>query len=812
MSGIIEGYSYDIFISYRQKDNKHDSWVTKFVDNLRGELEATFKEDVSVYFDENPHDRLQETHNVDKSLEGKLKCLIFIPILSQTYCDPNSYAWQYEFLAFIRMAEKDRFGKDIKLRSGNVASRILPIRIHDLEPEDVKLFEKETGSVLRALDFVFKTSTGVNRPLKVNEDHPNDNLNKTFYSDQINKVALAIKEIILGMKIESTGSVERENLSREPKAEVNKEGERKDLITKTLSNQKTKKRLIIFLLAFLSIIGAYAIFKIIDNSKQDKGSSNPEKSIAVLPFKNLSNDPEQEYFTDGMVEAILDHLYKVGELKVISGTSSMRYKDSKLPLKTIARELGVSSILEGSVQKIGNKVRITAQLIETKSDTHLWSETFDRDLSDVFSIQSEVAQSVARELKVKLISKEIALIQPVTLTGNQNAYDYYLKGIACESKTQISIAIEMFSKAIQEDPGFAAAYAKRARAHAFYYWDKREGWPAHDKLALNDLNKASELNPDLPELKIAQLYYYYQVKRDYEGALKTIKELKAEMPNFADLYALSGYILRRKGQFGEAISEQKSGIQLDPFMAQRISELADTYSLVDQYDDAIACARQGLSLFPDLKDFNYQIFYAYLYKSSDLKIALKESGLNENDFQYEMFYYTRQFNKCIEWIRKDTTIYLNQFYYNSKAQIFAFLYYLAGNKFLCRAYADSAIIDLKERIKEFPDDDRFYASLGWCHAFIGEYKEAIACGKKAVELKPVKLDAMQGANRENDLMGIFNWTENYDLALDIMEYLLSVPSDLHTGEIMINPLYDKLRDLPRFKEIINSAHKQLNVN
>jgi hypothetical protein len=197
MSSLIAGFEYDIFISYRQKDNKGDKWISKFVDALKTELEATFKEDVSVYFDENPHDRLQETHNVDKSLEGKLKCLIFIPILSQTYCDPNSYAWKYEFLSFLRMLENDNFGKDVRLRNGNVASRILPIRIHDLESEDIKMFEKETGCVVRALDFVFKTSTGVSRPLKDTEDHPQDNLNKIFYGDQINKVGHAIKEIIL---------------------------------------------------------------------------------------------------------------------------------------------------------------------------------------------------------------------------------------------------------------------------------------------------------------------------------------------------------------------------------------------------------------------------------------------------------------------------------------------------------------------------------------------------------------------------------------------------------------------------------------
>ncbi|MBE0653956.1 MAG: hypothetical protein IH594_09170, partial [Bacteroidales bacterium] len=223
MASIISGYQYDIFISYRQKDNKGDRWVSEFVNNLKGELESTFKEEISVYFDINTHDGLLETHNVDKSLEGKLKCLIFIPILSQTYCDPNSYAWQYEFLAFNKLAKEDSFGREIRLRSGNVASRILPIRIHDLEQEDLKLFEKETGSVLRAMDFVFKTSAGVNRPLKVNEDHQQDNLNKVFYADQINKVGHDIKEIILGLKTEPAQAVIEKSSHRKPLEEVKKE-------------------------------------------------------------------------------------------------------------------------------------------------------------------------------------------------------------------------------------------------------------------------------------------------------------------------------------------------------------------------------------------------------------------------------------------------------------------------------------------------------------------------------------------------------------------------------------------------------------
>ena len=223
MASIIPGYEYDIFISYRQKDNRGDRWVSKLVESLRTELEATFKEDIKIYFDENPHDRLQETHVVDQSLEGKLKSLIFIPILSQTYCDPNSYAWQYELLAFNRFATEDHFGKNIRLRNGNYASRILPVRIHDLDPEDIYLFEKETGSALRAMDFVFKTATGVSRPLKVDEDHPHDNLNKTFYSDQINKVGRAIKEIIDSLKSEQEASNEEKTSNGEPMPKVRKE-------------------------------------------------------------------------------------------------------------------------------------------------------------------------------------------------------------------------------------------------------------------------------------------------------------------------------------------------------------------------------------------------------------------------------------------------------------------------------------------------------------------------------------------------------------------------------------------------------------
>jgi hypothetical protein len=201
MSSIIEGYNYDIFISYRQKDNKGDKWVSEFVEALKTELESTFKEEVSVYFDINPHNGLLETHDVDASVKDKLKCLIFIPIISRTYCDPKSFAWEHEFKAFVEQASQDQIGLKVKLPNGNVANRVLPVRIHDLDIADIKECESITGGFIRGVEFIYK-APGVNRPLR-----SKDNLSSIIYRDQINKMALAIKEIIWGLKKEPIESV-----------------------------------------------------------------------------------------------------------------------------------------------------------------------------------------------------------------------------------------------------------------------------------------------------------------------------------------------------------------------------------------------------------------------------------------------------------------------------------------------------------------------------------------------------------------------------------------------------------------------------
>src|SRR5664280_1753431 len=283
MASIVPGYEYDIFISYRQKDNKGDRWVSEFVDALKTELESTFKEEISVYFDINPHDGLLETHDVNASLKGKLKCLIFIPIISQTYCDPQSFAWQYEFCAFNKLAKEDQFGRDICLAGGNVASRILPIKINDLDPEDKTLLENELGGVLRSIEFIYKAS-GVNRPLKPNDERT-ENLNHTYYRDQINKVANAVKEVITAIKKynQQDGEVPKEVVKGKPE-----------------SPKTVKLKIIIASVIILALIVlGYFLIPTLSKPKEQL-----EKSIAVLPFINDSPVDSNKYFINGVMEDI----------------------------------------------------------------------------------------------------------------------------------------------------------------------------------------------------------------------------------------------------------------------------------------------------------------------------------------------------------------------------------------------------------------------------------------------------------------------------------------------------------------------------
>lgn len=457
MPSQIDGFEYDIFISYRQKDNRGEHWVTDFIKALRMELEATFKEDVSIYFDENPLDGLLETHSVDKSLEGKLRCLVFIPILSQTYCDPKSYAWNNEFLAFNTIASKDSFGLDVKLPNGNVASRVLPVRIHEIDAQDQTILEKEIHGKARSIDFIYHAA-GVNRPLRPDDDRVRDNEYKTVYRNQINKVANALKEIIGALKNHG-----------QPAATIPR-----GIVTAPIKNPASNKKskIMISVLLVVALISIYLLLRM-----QKQAYASPiDKSIAVLPFENMSKEPDQKYFSDGMTEETINQLTKVKELRVISRTSSMKYKNSMTAgnetIRDIARQLGVTKVVQGSVRISGSHMRIAVQLVDAETDQHLWSETYDKsnNVNSIISIQTEIALNVARKLKAILTPLEAQALQQIP-TQNLEAYQLFLRARQTAQDRELESilqAISLIKKALDLDPDFTQAKCELANAYLIY--------------------------------------------------------------------------------------------------------------------------------------------------------------------------------------------------------------------------------------------------------------------------------------------------------------------------------------------------------
>jgi TolB-like protein len=539
MASIIPGYQYDIFISYRHNDNR-SGWVTDFIAALQDELASTMKEPVSVYFDTNPHDGLLETHSVEKSLESKLKCLILIPVLSQTYCDPKCYAWQNELLPFNKFANEDSFGKDIKLKNGNYASRVLPIKIHDIEQRDINLFEKVTGSVLRSIDFIFQTSTGVNRPLRSNEDHPSDNLNKTYYRDQINKVANAINEIFRGVNpVQSYSSEEKNVIERSfIKAEAEK---RTELNRAEAINLRSKRIPLILISVILCIAAVIVIFKTFVSGEKVKTLTSLEKSIAILPFRNDSPNDTNAYFINGLMEEILNHLQMIRDLRVISRTSVEQYRNTTKSVPQIAKEQGVNYVVEGSGQKYGHSFNVRIQLIRAAKENQLWSKSYDqeiRDASDILNVQSKIAQSIVAELKASITPEEKQLIEKVHTT-NLNAYDFYQRGreellkfwIEDDNDISLERAGKLFGRALEFDPAFAEAYAGQAEVMVNKnFWKDMFSENYLDSVLIL-ANKALSYDDQLAEAYFAK-GAYYDAKGMKEKALAEYDKTLKLNPNY----------------------------------------------------------------------------------------------------------------------------------------------------------------------------------------------------------------------------------------------------------------------------------------
>jgi TolB-like protein/Flp pilus assembly protein TadD len=546
-----------------------------------------------------------------------------------------------------------------------------------------------------------------------------------------------------------------------------------------------------------------------------KQTGELEKSIAVLPFVNDSPDEENAYFINGIMDEILINLQTIKELRVISRTSVERYRGPDKPsIPQIARELGVNYIVEGSGQKYGNTISLRVQLLKAAKESHLWAESYKQEINevnDILSIQGQIAQSIATELETVITPQEENTIRRIP-TENPLAYDYYLKGKQYRQDVKWDLAIDMFGKAIEQDPGFALAYLARASICSRLYFTKGTEyrlpgtWEGYDSLAKADLKMAMRINPELPEVKYAQAEQLYWFDRKHNEALELLDQIKNQMGNNPSFFFLKSAILRRTGQWEESLNEMRHMILLDPLNPEGYIEAGHTCRMMRRFPEAIELYDKSLLLDQNPENLWGKIDALLLWKGDpDSAMNLEEmSEFGYNSYLVSNYYYfKRQFDKLIAITGKSE----DQFKYFPKSLNLAIIYFLEENIRLCRQYADSAIADIIPKIKESPGDDRYYAALGYAYAFKGENKKAIENAQKAVKLKPLKMDAWQGFEKELDLAKVYILAGEYDLAMDKIELLLTIPGELSVPMLKIDPAYDKLRTLERFQKILMTEYK-----
>jgi serine/threonine-protein kinase len=590
------------------------------------------------------------------------------------------------------------------------------------------------------------------------------------------------------------------------------------------SKKRTGNRLLIGAAVMVAMIGA--LLAIRQWQRPSPLTGMPEKSIAVLPFENLSANQENAFFTDGVQGEILTDLAKVADLKVISQTSVMQYRNAqKRNLRDIAQALGVSHILEGSVQRAANRVRVNAQLIDARNDTHMWAETYDRELADVFAIQSEIAQTIANQLRAKLSPREEAVMHEKP-TSDMAAYDLYLRARDIWRNTSTSSGsggvekmqeiIRLLDDAVRRDPKFVPALSALVRAHMYLHWVVPDPVTGHVELARNALDAATRLQPDSGEVHLTRAGFYYQSSRDYTAALQELALAKQSLPNSAEVPYFAGIIERRQNKWDLSTRHLEEALQLDPRNVQYISELTGSnYFATHRYADAIRVLDETLTWKEN--DFGLGLTRAimYFFWKADLgpwkELVTGESAKNAdpNDL------ITERLNLAL--LERD---------YHTAEQI---LTSPGGNEFdddgffcprefnegmVARALgnmtkADTAFQAARERaaaaVRQRPDDPKALIALAQSDAELGRKEDAIREGERATQLLPVEKDWLNGTQLLVRLAGIYAQTGEIDRALDLLERMNRDPggaSYISYGSLKLDSAWDPLRGSPRFDKMV----------
>ncbi|NQV42253.1 MAG: tetratricopeptide repeat protein [Candidatus Marinimicrobia bacterium] len=598
-----------------------------------------------------------------------------------------------------------------------------------------------------------------------------------------------------------------------------------DFISSSLGEETSLGRGLMNDTTFAALLIIIAVMLAVPLFKSKRGQSQPvaiqdvvnDKSIAVLPFTPFGDEKEDQTFADGVHDDILTQLSKIADLKVISRTSVMQYKGTTKLISTIAAELGVAHVLEGSVRRAGEQIRIVAQLIKARSDEHLWAETFDRKYADIFSVQTEVAKHIATAMRATLTPREMAYIEEKP-TENLKAYQLYMRGrltylsygVNQAEQSIITDAVKLYQQALELDPDMLNALTDLVEASAIsVHWNIGE--VARDKeIARAALSRAIKLDPDHPRVQSAQGLYAYYVDRDYKLALEKFDRSIEQMPNAALLFLYTAAIRRRQGDTAKSLELFDHAVELDPLAPSIIGNAAMTAFDVRDIENARKYNDLLIALQPDQPTWRFFEAMITLEETGDIDLAVNsylDSGMNdstivawENKFE---LYYLKQDTAEISKLLAIGESYLNEQYYFN--QYFAQGFDLLGQSEKAQEYYRALKEGSQDKLKKAPGDILAWGQLGLALAALGQIEEGIKAGLKATQLKPLETDAVDGAVALENLCYIYASAKMVDETLGLVERLVNIPSQITMNIIKQKPLFNFLRDNPLFQDLIKRS-------
>ncbi|HEU5246780.1 MAG TPA: protein kinase [Candidatus Udaeobacter sp.] len=559
----------------------------------------------------------------------------------------------------------------------------------------------------------------------------------------------------------------------------------------------------------------------------------PEQSIAVLPFSNLSKEPENAYFTDGVQDEILADLAKIADLKVISRTSVMQYKSGiTRNLREIGQQLGVAHVLEGSVQRAANRVRVTAQLIDARTDRHLWAQTYDRDLADVFAIQSEIAKTIADQLQARLSPSEKTAIEQAP-TSDISAFALYsrAKNLILKSanssraKTDLLQAIDLLNQAVARDPSFLQAYCELLNAHDTLYFYGFDHSPARLALADAAVEAASRLRPDAGETHIVRGQNLYHGYLDFDGALAELEMARRTLPNSPRVFELTGYIKRRQGKLEEAVKNLERSFELDPRNIYTLKQIADTYGALRRYPEAAATFDRALSIKPDdVETKAYRAGVELDWKADtrplhqmidSIRVEHPAEIQNVTDSWLYCALAERDANAvetALDAAGENVVFGGNPMFF-SRSFIAGLIARMTKDETKAHAAFTAARAEQIKIVQAQPDYAPAICMLGLIDAGLGRKEEALREGRRAIELLPVRKNYFDGVQMIEYYACIAAWVGEKDLACEQLAKAtqLSGVATLSYGQLKLFPFWDPLRGDPCFEKVLKEAKQPVSL-